>query len=464
MVKLFSIFILGWLFMFFQNPCLANETQDGSIEKYLRSGDLDGIQRLVKNGLDINHANKKGKSLLMQAIRRKNGTYIAEWLIENGAQIDYRDRYGSTALTAALYWNNRKIIKLLVKKGADINDTANPPIFKCTTNNETLKLVIQLGADVNLVSSGRSKETVLQYYSRMGKEQTTLELLNHGVDISNSRVIVGRGLKVAEKMMDMGVSANKIDQNGETVLFNTYNLSMIELLLSKGADPNVRSKKDGATVLIRKIRRDPYPAAVKLMMNYGANPHIKDNYGKTALDYAHEIINKGIIALETVRFSFDSSFGKSIESIRKRVINAQICLDIIDSSPGKKLGITVSEEQRNRRIAQAISDFRKLRGENRYKEFRYLLVANFSAPSATVGIAIDFYRSRKAYFEKEIVDQYGPFDYKDWDGNIFYHLRGKKDKFLYALFRMEKGQLKDVAVVPKSKQFHSQAIKQNNIR
>lgn len=96
MVKLFNILILSCMVMFFQNPCLANETHNSSIEKYLRTGDLDGIKNLVKNGLDINHINKKGESLLMQAIRSKNGTYIAKWLIENGAQIDYSDRYGST--------------------------------------------------------------------------------------------------------------------------------------------------------------------------------------------------------------------------------------------------------------------------------------------------------------------------------------------------------------------------------
>lgn len=460
MVKQLNGFILLFIILFFQYPCLAVEKQNDAIEKYIQEGQLVKVQNLIKNGLDINSTNNRGDSLLAQAIQSKKGTFIAEWLIENGANIKYRTIYGSTALSIACWRNNKKIIKLLVKNGADINDTISPPIFECDRNVNTLKLVIELGANVNLISSGRNKVSVLEYYKSNGTSQTTLELLNNNIDVSDSRVIVNRGIKVAEKMIALGVPPDKTDENGETVLFKANNLSMIELLLSKGADPNIKSKKDGATVLIRKVRFGDSPQAVKLIMNYGGNPNIKDHNGKTAFDYANEIITKGSVTLETVKFSFDSSYERLIEDTRRKIVNKQICLDIMKSKPGGKFRTTVSDDERKTIIDKAFTDFKNLRGKKRYKEFQYLLAANFSAPSSTVGYAIDFYRSRKPYSEEEIIEQYGPFDYKDNEGNLFYYLGETDQRFYYAYFVMNRGKRTEVAIIPKPKNFYSQVMEE----
>ncbi len=57
-------------------------------------------------------------------------------------------------------------------------------------------------------------------------------------------------------------------------------------LIKKGADINAINK-EGRTALINAVIAKDYQTT-KILLELGASTAIKDNYGKTALDYAHE--------------------------------------------------------------------------------------------------------------------------------------------------------------------------------
>lgn len=450
MKKLLLLFTFIFTLIFFNSPCYAKKSYKNVAEKTIATDNLAELQTLIKNGTEINSKNRYGETLLMQAIRRKKGSSMAKWLIDNGADIKHRSGIGTTALVIACMKNKPDIVKLLVEKGANINDPQNPPIFWCT-NIDILKLVIELGADVHLRSTGNVKETVFEHFARRGRSQVTLEILNHNVDLSNSLIITSRGIKVAEKMIELGISPNKLNKKGETVLFANINLTMAGFLLSRGADPNIKSKKDGATILIRKIRvPSHYTPFIKLLMNYGADPHIKDNDQKNAFDYADDIINNGSIVLETTKFSYDLGFSRGFEDLKKKILSAQLCIDIMNSKPGKTFDTYVTNKEREKNINKHFVLFKELRGKTRYKEFNFLLISNFSAPGSLVGHAVDFYRPRKPYAEKEIIKHFGPIDKKDSKGNIYYYLGFIHNRHYYALFVMNRGQLIQAAIIPNS--------------
>jgi ankyrin repeat protein len=75
-------------------------------------GDLETIVLLVKNGADVNFANKTGETALMRAIRsRKNRVIIG--LIELGADVERADYTGRTSIDYAEETRSTRILRIV---------------------------------------------------------------------------------------------------------------------------------------------------------------------------------------------------------------------------------------------------------------------------------------------------------------------------------------------------------------
>lgn len=93
--------------------------------------DSVAFQRLLTEGADVNELDYNNISALFYACQ--NGHYeMAKSLIQNGANLEVKDRFGKTPLSMAVFWykvNNNvsdgKLIKLLIEAGADINAKNN---------------------------------------------------------------------------------------------------------------------------------------------------------------------------------------------------------------------------------------------------------------------------------------------------------------------------------------------------
>ena len=100
----------------------------------------------------------------------------------------------------------------------------------------------------------------------------------------------GFELKKAAELIDGGVDVNTADGKGTypLILACSYkdNDEMIELLLSKGADPNVRGPNGESPLgLAAKYSLK----AVKLLLSKGADINAKDHGGFTALWWARKM-------------------------------------------------------------------------------------------------------------------------------------------------------------------------------
>lgn len=78
---------------------------------------------------------------------------VLMWL-NNGADVNWRDRLGRTALSRASLVGNKNIVKIIIEIGEDINNTdvsKHTPVYIAVIDNrsEILKLLIQSNADVN---------------------------------------------------------------------------------------------------------------------------------------------------------------------------------------------------------------------------------------------------------------------------------------------------------------------------
>ena len=89
----------------------------------------------------------------MIAVRHPYGFDVAFLLISRGADVSTRGPGGATALQRSVKSGDLRTVKLLVEKGAKLNDSANKGLFFAailTGNEQIPRFLIENGADLNL--------------------------------------------------------------------------------------------------------------------------------------------------------------------------------------------------------------------------------------------------------------------------------------------------------------------------
>ena len=198
-----------------------------------KRGDASAVSRLLAAGADPNAANAENSTPLQFAV---SGGKIAvvQALLAGGANVRTRSPNGYTALHAVAVDRAVRIAELLLAAGADVNAR--------TTNNVTPLMA-----------------SVCSPYS---DAKMSLALIRAGADV------------------------NMVDSDGETALLcaTASTVDVIEELLKKGANPNIRSKRFSGETPLHRAASNGSKDEVEMLLRYGADPTIRDDNGKTPLD------------------------------------------------------------------------------------------------------------------------------------------------------------------------------------
>ncbi len=84
-------------------------------------GRKDIAEILIKSGADINAKAKKHGSTALHVAAANGHSEIILLLLNNGAPVDARNKFGGTPLIAALEERQTESAKLLIRKGANVN-------------------------------------------------------------------------------------------------------------------------------------------------------------------------------------------------------------------------------------------------------------------------------------------------------------------------------------------------------
>ncbi|KAF5752791.1 Dual specificity protein kinase splA [Tripterygium wilfordii] len=96
------------------------EEVDGLRLMYLANeGDVEGIRELLDSGINANFRDMDGRTALHVAACQ-GLTDVVALLIDRGALVDPKDRWGSTPLSDAIHYEKNDVIKLLEKHGAKL--------------------------------------------------------------------------------------------------------------------------------------------------------------------------------------------------------------------------------------------------------------------------------------------------------------------------------------------------------
>ncbi len=172
---------------------------------------VPGIALLAKHKVDFNCKDKSGQPPLAHAVRIGCQPAIHA-LLKGGADVNGRSADGDTVLhLSRLSRHMLPCLRLLIKKGADVNDGGNanvrrPPLSMAAMYNlaEHARLLIKSGADVNRRDLiGR---TPLVYAIQEGHVETAEVLLKAGADANLADIIMEGALhKAAKKGCSKGI-------------------------------------------------------------------------------------------------------------------------------------------------------------------------------------------------------------------------------------------------------------------
>ncbi|MCI2230451.1 ankyrin repeat domain-containing protein [Polaribacter sp. MSW13] len=132
---------------------LKVESELEFIDSYVEKNDFDGINMLTKShGIDCYDSYKRTFLILASS---KGNESILNYIIEKGADIDFQDKNGFSALHFASQNNEIGIIEILLNKGANPNVRdfhGNPPIWTAIMNAREdfsiVKKLLEKNADI----------------------------------------------------------------------------------------------------------------------------------------------------------------------------------------------------------------------------------------------------------------------------------------------------------------------------
>jgi ankyrin repeat protein len=211
-----------------------------------------------------------------------NCTALVTELLDHGASLDARDRFGARPLSHAARFGHLPMVDLLLARGAPIdarNLAGATALYVAAENNRTsaAQRLIERGADVNL--PGRSGVTPVSAAAFRGNDA------------------------IVEALLARGAADREPDQTGKTPIVYAAaaaRLDVVMRLLSRRIDVNARYPNE-LTLLMWACGPDeaaPEAEAVKVvqrLLEAGASVDDRDDRGRTALMIAAEGGRSGIV-------------------------------------------------------------------------------------------------------------------------------------------------------------------------
>ena len=255
---------------------------DSPLADALENGRRDAALELLAQGADVNAAQGDGTTPLHWAAYQLD-TDLVQRLIAKGATANTANRYGATPLGEAAKAAHVEIVSLLLKSGADV-DAANADgetalmLAARTGNTAVASALIAAGADVNAREAWRD-QTALMWAAESAQGDMVKLLIEKGADVRTRAATNDWGSQITSEPR-----AQYRPTGGLTPLLYAARAGCVECVraIVAAGESVDRPTPDGVTALMLAIDNYEFDTA-QALLELGANPHVQDWWGRTAL-------------------------------------------------------------------------------------------------------------------------------------------------------------------------------------
>lgn len=277
--------IMGCMIFFTVLTFAETENINTRLTKAISQGNINAVQRILKEGAKVNVRGDKGLTPLHAAVLN-NQTEIAKLLISKGADVKaVDDTNGNNVLMMAAENNNVELLKIFLKKGININvkndkgqtalDLVSDHNFK-PLRGLAIKFLVDNGAPISNETKQKLADSLDNYAKSDEDSLAILEVI--GPDYTKTktyflaRAAGNNWQKTAKWLVNAGVDINGDALTNKPVLCYVIFDSRNDFRDPKLAQP------------------------VKLLLDLGANPDTNCN-GQSAAAYAASNLNINQIKL-----------------------------------------------------------------------------------------------------------------------------------------------------------------------
>ena len=240
-------------------------SKDGQLLKAAQFGDLDSIRALLDEGADI-EARDRGRATTLVIAAKHGHSQIVQLLIDSGANVNAKTESSETALFfAAKDDKTVDIVQLLLDNNADINATST------------------FGSPL-IVAAEKGAVAVLQLLLDRG---ANTEPKDGHIYNALHRAVIARQLKSVKVLLENQADIEALDSRGNTALIiaaRSGSGDVVKFLLEKGAKIDVNGNMGWTPLHIAALSDQPFIAT--LLLEYGARTDILDDEGLTPLQLA----------------------------------------------------------------------------------------------------------------------------------------------------------------------------------
>lgn len=286
------------------------ESLDGAaaLHQAAVNGHAGVVFMLLDYGPNPEAGGEHGRSPLYMAARQGHVEVVKVLQTFGGANVNFRDNYGWTPLHAAASRDHEEVARHLIESGAEIDPQDNAlgltPLHCATEQGHiaTARLLVGKGASVDVPNaSGSTPFYTAAYY---GYLDVVRMLLEHGADLTTTSsegytpLHTAAGFNYAQMikiLLEHGADIEAKNGSGVTPLHvasHWGHAGAVRALLK--ADADTEAAGPDVTSLVLAIW-EGHEEAVGLLLEHGADVHVRDSEGQQPLHIAATLGHLGMV-------------------------------------------------------------------------------------------------------------------------------------------------------------------------
>jgi ankyrin repeat protein len=258
----------------------------------IRNGSREEALAAIRSAPDVNAAQADGSTPLLWAVHRVDHEMVKE-LLRRGARPNVRNSLGATPLGEATSIADQDMVDSLLKAKADPNlgnDDDQTPLMIAARNGSLpiVKALVKAGAHVREREQFRD-QTALMWAIAANSPEVVDFLISQKADVEERAAANDWGNQITSEPR-----AQYRNTGGLTPLLYATRfdcLGCVKSLLKAGAKID-RPTPEGVTPLMNAIDNGSYDIA-NYLLDQGANPHLSDWWGRTALYLSVDMRTRG---------------------------------------------------------------------------------------------------------------------------------------------------------------------------